>query len=37
MLAGEANAQVGASSIGVTSSFGSAAVTRFTENRRMRG
>ena len=28
---------VGAASIGVTSSFGSSAVTRFTENSRMRG
>ena len=37
MLAGVATIHVGAASIGVTSSFGSSAVTRFTENSRMRG
>src|SRR5213083_1271567 len=37
MVADEATAQAGASSNGVTSSFGWSAVTRFTEKRRMRG
>ena len=37
MVAGVTAVHVGAASIGVTSSLGASAVTRLTENSRMRG